>query len=152
MLKPFFNFFYHVKHGLDYIFKLLIVMLPSFDLSTLCYICSQDFRQLLDDDLGLLVKLRALLNDWVQEGFQDFFRKLDNHFLLLSGKINSTGQDQGLTEGTQKEKFISGLLVVLAQLSVFIEQSAIPRITEVGSSFLFPIMLFIEFYASVCFS
>ncbi|KAG5530353.1 hypothetical protein RHGRI_025331 [Rhododendron griersonianum] len=90
----------------------------------------QDFRQPLDDDLGLLVKLRALLNDWVQEGFQDFFRKLDNHFLLLSGKINSTGQDQGLTEGTQKEKIISGLLVVLAQLSVFIEQSAIPIITE----------------------
>ncbi|XP_058187975.1 vacuolar protein sorting-associated protein 51 homolog isoform X1 [Rhododendron vialii] len=96
----------------------------------------QDFRQLLDDDLGLLVKLRALLNDWVQEGFQDFFRKLDNHFLLLSGKINSTGQDQGLTEGTQKEKIISGLLVVLAQLSVFIEQSAIPRITEeIAASF-----------------
>ncbi|KAG5567832.1 hypothetical protein RHGRI_003119 [Rhododendron griersonianum] len=96
----------------------------------------QDFRQLLDDDLGLLVKLRALLNDWVQEGFQDFFRKLDNHFLLLSGKINSTGQDQGLTEGTQKEKIISGLVVVLAQLSVFIEQSAIPRITEeIAASF-----------------
>lgn len=98
------------------------------------------------------MKLRPLLNDWVQEGFQDFFRKLDNHFLLLSGKINSTGQDQGLTEGTQKEKIISGLLVVLAQLSVFIEQSAIPRITEVSSSLLFAVLLFIKFDASVLFS
>lgn len=96
----------------------------------------QDFRQLLDDDLGLLVKLRALINDWVQEGFQEFFRKLDRHFLLLSGKINSTGQDQGLAEATQKDKIISGLVVVLAQLSVFIEQSAIPRITEeIAASF-----------------
>lgn len=86
------------------------------------------------------MKLRALINDWVQEGFQEFFRKLDRHFLLLSGKINSTGQDQGLAEATQKDKITSGLVVVLAQLSVFIEQSAIPRITEVSSLLMFPIM------------
>ncbi|XP_057472846.1 vacuolar protein sorting-associated protein 51 homolog [Actinidia eriantha] len=96
----------------------------------------QDFRQLLDDNTGLLVKLRDLIIDWVQEGFQDFFRKLDDHFLLLSGKTNSTGQDQGLTEGTQKDKVLSGLVLVLAQLSVFIEQSGIPRITEeIAASF-----------------
>ncbi|PSR94713.1 Vacuolar protein sorting-associated protein [Actinidia chinensis var. chinensis] len=97
----------------------------------------QDFRQLLDDNTGLLVKLRDLIIDWVQEGFQDFFRKLDDHFLLLSGKTNSTGQDQGLTEGTQKDKVLSGLDLVLAQLSVFIEQSGIPRITEASDSSVF---------------
>ncbi|GFZ13797.1 Vps51/Vps67 family (components of vesicular transport) protein [Actinidia rufa] len=97
----------------------------------------QDFRQLLDDNTGLLVKLRDLIIDWVQEGFQDFFRKLDDHFLLLSGKTNSTGQDQGLTEGTQKDKVLSGLVLVLAQLSVFIEQSGIPRITEASDSLVF---------------
>ncbi|GFY98664.1 Vps51/Vps67 family (components of vesicular transport) protein [Actinidia rufa] len=91
----------------------------------------QDFRQLLDDNMGLLVKLRDAIIDWVQEGFQDFFRKLDDHFLFLS-----TGQDQGLTEGTQKDKVLSGLVLVLAQLSVFIEQSGIPRITEeIAASF-----------------
>ncbi|XP_057509888.1 vacuolar protein sorting-associated protein 51 homolog [Actinidia eriantha] len=102
-----------------------------------------DFRQLLDDKMGLLVKLRDLIIDWVQEGFQDFFRKLDDHFLLLSGKTNSTGQDQGLTEGTSPErrtpkyKVLSGLVLVLAQLSVFIEQGGIPRITEeIAASFL----------------
>ncbi|XP_057509814.1 vacuolar protein sorting-associated protein 51 homolog [Actinidia eriantha] len=101
-----------------------------------------DFRQLLDDKMGLLVKLRDLIIDWVQEGFQDFFRKLDDHFLLLSGKTNSTGQDQGLTEGTSPErrtpkyKVLSGLVLVLAQLSVFIEQGGIPRITEeIAASF-----------------
>ncbi|KAF5936646.1 hypothetical protein HYC85_024152 [Camellia sinensis] len=56
----------------------------------------QDFRRLLDNDLGLLVKLRELIIDWVQEGFQDFFRKLDDRFLLLSGKTNLTSQDQVL--------------------------------------------------------
>ncbi|KAL7199057.1 hypothetical protein ACSBR2_021360 [Camellia fascicularis] len=90
----------------------------------------QDFRQLLDNDLGFLVKLRELIIDWVQEGFQDFFRKLDDRFLLLSGKTNLTSQDRGLTEETQKVKVLSGLILVMAQLSVFVEQNAIPRITE----------------------
>ncbi|XP_021279912.1 vacuolar protein sorting-associated protein 51 homolog [Herrania umbratica] len=95
-----------------------------------------DFRQLLDDDLGLLVKLRDFIIDWVQEGFQDFFRALDDRFLLLSGRNNSTSQDNGLTEGTHSEKVIAGLVLVLAQLSVFIEQTAIPRITEeIAASF-----------------
>ncbi|KAI8007212.1 hypothetical protein LOK49_LG07G01137 [Camellia lanceoleosa] len=55
----------------------------------------EDFCQLLDNDLGILVKLRELIIDWVQEGFQDFFRKLDDRFLLLPGKTNLTSQDRG---------------------------------------------------------
>ncbi|KAJ4727801.1 vacuolar protein sorting-associated protein 51-like [Melia azedarach] len=94
-----------------------------------------DFRQLLDDDLGLLVKLKDLIIDWVQEGFQEFFGALDDRFLLLSGRNNSAGQVQGL-EGTQGDKVLAGLVLVLAQLSVFIEQTAIPRITEeIAASF-----------------
>ncbi|KAK0580622.1 hypothetical protein LWI29_004231 [Acer saccharum] len=89
-----------------------------------------DFRQLLDDELGLLVKLRDLTIDWVQEGFQDFFRALHDQFLLLSGRHNSCGQDQSLMEGTQGDKVLAGLVLVLAHLSVFVEQTAIPRITE----------------------
>lgn len=81
----------------------------------------QDFRQLLDDELELLVKLKDWIIDWVQEGFQDFFRKLDDHFLMLSGRNNSSSHDQVL----------AGLVLVLAQLSLFIEQTAVPRITEV---------------------
>lgn len=93
----------------------------------------QDFRQLLDEDLGLLVKLKDWIIDWVQEGFQDFFRALDDQFLLLSGRNNSSGQVYGLMEGTQGDKVRAGLVLVLAQLSVFIEQTAIPRITEARS-------------------
>ncbi|KAL5561010.1 hypothetical protein UlMin_030757 [Ulmus minor] len=84
-----------------------------------------DFRQLLDDDLGLLVKLRDLIIDCVQEGFQDFFGTLDNHFLLLSGRDSSAS-----------DHVSAGLVLVLAQISVFIEQTAIPRITEeIAASF-----------------
>ncbi|KAG8477608.1 hypothetical protein CXB51_030181 [Gossypium anomalum] len=95
-----------------------------------------DFFQLLDDELGLLVKLRAFIIDWVQEGFQDFFRSLDDCFLLLSGRNNSSSQDQGFSEGALGEKVLAGLVLVLAQLSVFIEQTAIPRISEeIAASF-----------------
>jgi len=90
----------------------------------------KDFQQLLDDSLPLLLRLKASVVDWVQEGFQGFFRTLYDRFLLLAGKSNSTGQDQVFSEGMQGEKTVAGLVLVLAQLSVFIEQSAIPRITE----------------------
>ncbi|PPS15534.1 hypothetical protein GOBAR_AA05060 [Gossypium barbadense] len=94
-----------------------------------------DFRRLLDDDLGLLVQLRDFIIDWVQEGFQDFFRALDDRFLLLSGRKSSSSQDQDLT-GAHGEKVLAGLVLVLAQLSVFIEQTAVPRITEeIAASF-----------------
>ncbi|KAJ7977655.1 vacuolar protein sorting-associated protein 51-like [Quillaja saponaria] len=71
-----------------------------------------DFQQILEDSLGLL-------------------------FLLISGRNSCQGsQDQGLTEGAQADRAFAGLVLVLAQLSVFIEQTAIPRITEeIAASF-----------------
>lgn len=95
-----------------------------------------DFRQLLDHELGLLVKLRDFITDWIQEEFQNFFKALDDRFLLLSGRNNSSSQDQGFTGGAHGEKVVAGLVLVLAQLSVFIEQTVIPRITEeIAASF-----------------
>lgn len=95
-----------------------------------------DFRQILEDNLELLVQLKDLIIDLVQEGFQDFFRALDDHFILLSGRQNSASLGQGFAEGTQVDKAFAGLVLVLAQLSVFIEQTAIPRITEeIAASF-----------------
>ncbi|KAK6937283.1 hypothetical protein RJ641_030791 [Dillenia turbinata] len=95
-----------------------------------------DFRQLLDDKLDLLIKLKGYVIDWVQGGFQDFFRSLDDHFLFLSGKDKTISQDQGITDGLHGEKVLAGLVLVLAQLSVFIEKSAIPRVTEeIAASF-----------------
>ncbi|KAK6120129.1 hypothetical protein DH2020_046131 [Rehmannia glutinosa] len=68
-----------------------------------------DFRQLLDENPELLLKLRDLTIDWVQEGFQDFFRKLDGYFLLLSGKSNTASQDVKLIEEMPGDKIAAGL-------------------------------------------
>ncbi|XP_074316026.1 vacuolar protein sorting-associated protein 51 homolog [Silene latifolia] len=95
-----------------------------------------EFRQLLDDNLALLVRLKDLVIVWVQEGFQDFFRTLHNQFLIISGKTDSASQQLAFPDSTQGDKTVAGLVLVLSQLSVFIEQNAIPRITEeIATSF-----------------
>lgn len=71
--------------------------------------------------------------DWAQEGFQNFFQKLDKQFLLLSGKSSTTNQDASKRDSIHVDKVNTGLVLALGQLSVFIEQSAIPRITEARS-------------------
>ncbi|RZB85157.1 Vacuolar protein sorting-associated protein 51-like isoform D [Glycine soja] len=95
-----------------------------------------DFRKILDDDSGILVRLRELIIDWVQEGLQEFFRQLEDQFLLFSGRNHSSIQVHGLAEGTQGDKAFAGLVLVLAQLSAFIEQTVIPKVTEeIAASF-----------------
>ncbi|XP_017415444.1 vacuolar protein sorting-associated protein 51 homolog [Vigna angularis] len=95
-----------------------------------------DFRKILDENSGIVVRLRELIIDWVQEGLQDFFTKLEDQFLLLSGRSNSSIQAHGLAEGAQGDKAFAGLVLVLAQLSAFIEQTVIPKVTEeIASSF-----------------
>ncbi|KAI3800902.1 hypothetical protein L1987_29001 [Smallanthus sonchifolius] len=84
-----------------------------------------DIRHLLDEDLGLILKLRDMVISWVQEGFNTFFKQLNDQLLLLSGKNVPT------------DKVPSGLVLVIAQLSVFIERDGISRIIEeIGSSLL----------------
>ncbi|KAH0855877.1 hypothetical protein HID58_031586 [Brassica napus] len=89
-----------------------------------------EFRQLLDENTGIFVKMNDLLIGWIQKGFQDFFRSLESHFLVLSGKTSSSNETEGLVEGKSSEKIHAGLILVLAQLSVVIEQKVIPRIAE----------------------
>ncbi|KAF3679455.1 hypothetical protein FXO38_02752 [Capsicum annuum] len=89
-----------------------------------------DFRRVLDEDLEVLSRLTDLVIEWVQEGFQDFFRKLNDQFLVLSGKKYLVNQDLTFGEGMQGDKVLPELVLLLAQLSVFIEQNAITRITE----------------------
>ncbi|KAK7278182.1 hypothetical protein RJT34_23207 [Clitoria ternatea] len=95
-----------------------------------------DFRKILDDDSGILVRLRELILDWVQEELQDFFKQLEDQFLLFSGRNNSAIQAHSLAEGAQSDKAFAGLVLVLSQLSAFIEQTVIPKITEeIAASF-----------------
>ncbi|CDP22115.1 unnamed protein product, partial [Coffea canephora] len=51
-------------------------------------------------------------------------------------KSKSGSQDLSLTQGVRGEKVLPGIVLLLAQLSLFIGRSAIPRITkEIASSF-----------------
>ncbi|XP_055818055.1 vacuolar protein sorting-associated protein 51 homolog [Solanum dulcamara] len=94
-----------------------------------------DSRRLLNENLEVLSRLTDLIIEWVREGFQDFFRKLNDQFFVLSGKKDSANQDLTFGEGMQGDKVLPELVLLLAQLSVFIEQNAITRITEEISSF-----------------
>lgn len=76
--------------------------------------------------------MKSLIIDWVQEGFQDFFGKLDKRFHSLSGKYSLVSQ--GLADGLQGDKVLPGVVLVMAQLSLFVEQNAVPRITEASGN------------------
>nr|XP_027103029.1 vacuolar protein sorting-associated protein 51 homolog [Coffea arabica] len=55
---------------------------------------------------------------------------------VKKGKSKSGSQDLSLTQGVQGEKVLPGIVLLFAQLSLFIGRSAIPRITEeIASSF-----------------
>ncbi|KAL0420123.1 UNVERIFIED_CONTAM: Vacuolar protein sorting-associated protein 51 [Sesamum radiatum] len=96
-----------------------------------------EFRRLLDENSGLLLKLRDLTIDWVQEGFQDFFRKLDDYFRLLSGKSNVASQEVNLLERMPGDKIAAGLVLVLAQLSLLLNKVLSQELLRQGTSYFF---------------
>jgi hypothetical protein len=92
--------------------------------------CFQEFHHLVDGNIELLVKLRDLIIDWVQEGFQEFFQKLDGHFHVLSGRSKTNSQESTM-DLVQTDKIPTVLVLMLAQLCVYIEQTTVPKVTEV---------------------
>jgi len=91
----------------------------------------QDIHKILEDNLEIVDKLKELIIDWVQQGYQDFFRELEVQFISFLGRNNSSATpSHGLMEGAQGVKAFPSLVLVLAQLSAFIGQTAIPKITE----------------------
>eukprot|EP00249_Psilotum_nudum_P007543 c20645_g1_i1 orf=513-2891(-) len=93
-----------------------------------------ELRHLLDDEVELMVKWRDHYIDLVQGGFQDLFSKLDDKFLSFCMRTRSNSSKQETC--TDKLLVPSGFVLLLARLSVFIEQMAVPKITEeVATSF-----------------
>jgi len=101
-----------------------------------CIDLLQEFYHLIDGNTEVLLKLRDLIIDWVQEGFQEFFQKLDWHFHVLSGRSKSFPQESSALDSVQIDKVPTVLVLMLAQLCVYIEQTTIPKVTEeLASSF-----------------
>ncbi|CAH1421267.1 unnamed protein product [Lactuca virosa] len=99
------------------------------------------FRVVLDQELGLILKLRDMMIGWIHEGFQSFFRQLNDELLLLSGQnvnvnvnVNVVQQHQQelQQEMLQGDKVPVGVVLVISQPSVFIEREANAR--KIGSS------------------
>nr|KAJ0206820.1 hypothetical protein LSAT_V11C500286370 [Lactuca sativa] len=44
-----------------------------------------DFRVVFDQELGLILKLKDLMIGWIHEGFQSFFRQLNDELLKQEG-------------------------------------------------------------------
>ncbi|KAG2546034.1 hypothetical protein PVAP13_9KG030553 [Panicum virgatum] len=101
-----------------------------------CIDLLQEFHHFIDGNTELLLKLRDLIIDWVQEGFQKNFQKLDRHFHVLSGRSKSFPQESSALDSVQIDKVPTVLVLMLAQLCVYIEQTTIPKVTEeLASSF-----------------
>ncbi|KAJ7541180.1 hypothetical protein O6H91_10G049200 [Diphasiastrum complanatum] len=101
----------------------------------------RDLKELLDDSVDLLVKWRDAYVDLVQGGFQDLFTSLIDEFLALPWRngIERSGQDihEKTASPLSRNAFVPGLMLLLARLSVYIEQIAVPKITEVvAASFI----------------
>ncbi|MCO5566355.1 hypothetical protein L7F22_020032 [Adiantum nelumboides] len=99
----------------------------------------QDLKELLDDRVKLIVNWCSLYVDLVQCGLQELFLMLNNHFLAMSSSSvhEISKQDKVTEENKKKMPVSSGLVLLLARLSVYIEQMAVPKITEeIATSFI----------------
>ncbi|KAG6557704.1 hypothetical protein Mapa_000469 [Marchantia paleacea] len=85
----------------------------------------RDLRDLLEKCGDLLEGWKDVYIDLVQASFQELFTNLNDHFLHLC----SNSQDQVTAPKSQTAS--QGLVLMLALLSVYIQQTAVPKITEV---------------------
>ncbi|KAI5067947.1 hypothetical protein GOP47_0016292 [Adiantum capillus-veneris] len=99
----------------------------------------RDLKELLDDRVKLMINWSSLYVDLVQGGLQELFVMLNNHFLAMcSSTIHEISKQDKLTEESKKKIPVSsGLILLLARISVYIEQMAVPKITEeIATSFI----------------
>ncbi|CAM6035674.1 unnamed protein product [Sphagnum compactum] len=94
----------------------------------------QDLKLLLDNSKEYLLRWRDEYIDLVQGGFQDLFTNLVDHFLSLCLK---SGFDSAYASPDKLPEATPSLVLLLALLSVYIYQTAVPQITEVvGTCFV----------------
>ena len=93
----------------------------------------QNLKELLDDRGDLMVNWRSLYVDLVQGGIQDLFVMLNDRFLAMcTSTPHDNSKQEGVPEDSRKKVLASsGLVLLLARFSIYIEQFAVPKITEV---------------------
>eukprot|EP00250_Pteridium_aquilinum_P007966 c17563_g1_i1 orf=74-2464(+) len=99
----------------------------------------RDLKELLDDKVKLMINWRSLYVDLVQGGIQELFVMLNNHFsaMCTSMGYENSKQDKMTEENKKKMPVSTGLVLILARFSVYIEQTAVPKITEeIATSFI----------------
>ncbi|KAG0580912.1 hypothetical protein KC19_4G210000 [Ceratodon purpureus] len=94
----------------------------------------QDLKELLDNSRLYLLRWADEYTDLVQGGFQELFTNLVDHFLFLCVRSVETSS---LSDKAQSPQTVTPTLILLVSLlSVYLYQTAVPRITElVGTWF-----------------
>jgi hypothetical protein len=89
-------------------------------------------KELLDDEAKLMINWRSLYVDLVQGGIQDLFVMLNDRFLAMCTSSHDNYKQEGVNDDNRRKlPASSGLVLVLARFSVYVEQFAVPKITEV---------------------
>ncbi|KAH8944281.1 hypothetical protein BDL97_13G101800 [Sphagnum fallax] len=97
----------------------------------------QDLKELLDKSEEYLAEWRDEYVDLVQAGFQDLFTNLVDDFLSLGVKAGINSRSIPMRKPQSGPLATPSSVLVLALLSVYIYQAAVPKITEiVGAWFI----------------
>jgi hypothetical protein len=100
-------------------------------LSNIIWCFLQDLKELLDKSEEYLAEWRDEYVDLVQAGFQDLFTNLVDDFLSLGVKAGINSRSLPIRKPQSEPLATPSSVLVLALLSVYIYQAAVPKITEV---------------------
>jgi hypothetical protein len=100
-------------------------------LSNIIWCFLQDLKELLDKSEEYLAEWRDEYVDLVQAGFQDLFTNLVDDFLSLGVKAGINSRSIPMRKPQSGPLATPSSVLVLALLSVYIYQAAVPKITEV---------------------
>jgi hypothetical protein len=91
----------------------------------------QDLKELLDNSKLYLLRWADEYTDLVQGGFQELFTNLVDHFLFLC--VRSVETPLSLDKSQSPQTVTPSLILLVSLLSVYLYQTAVPRITEVST-------------------
>ena len=91
----------------------------------------QDLKELLDNSKLYLLGWADEYTDLVQGGFQELFTNLVDQFLFLC--VRSVESPSSSDKSQSPQSVTPSLILLVSLLSVYLHQTAVPRITEVST-------------------